>query len=97
MYFLSINAGAQGAIILLTCGPYVVIVNCLGQVLYLGRAPRTKETLPDFCEWCRVIRHPRLFRRLTGCQWTPGFWSVTGFVNLAREVSFGIFSCTNKL
>ena len=20
------------------------------QVLYLGRAPRTKETLPDFCE-----------------------------------------------
>ena len=35
-------------------GPnYVVIVNCLGQVLYLGRAPRTKETLPDFRE-CRV-------------------------------------------
>ena len=41
------------AIILLTCRPCVVIVNCLGQVLYLGRAPRTKEILPDFRE-CRV-------------------------------------------
>ena len=50
---MSIDAGAQVAIILLACRPYVVIVNCLGQVLYLGRAPRTKETLPDFCE-CRV-------------------------------------------
>ena len=36
------------AIILLACGPYVVIVNCLGQVLYLGRAPRIRETLPVF-------------------------------------------------
>ena len=27
------------------------------QVLYLGRAPRTKETLPDFREKCRVTRH----------------------------------------
>ena len=41
------------AIILLACRPCVVIVNCLGQVFYLGRAPRTKETLPDFRE-CRV-------------------------------------------
>ena len=40
MYFVSINAGAQVAIILLACGPCVVIVNCLGHVLYLGRAPR---------------------------------------------------------
>ena len=37
----------------------------------LGRAPRTKETLPNFCEWCRVTRHPRVFRRLTGCQRDP--------------------------
>ena len=49
---MSIDAGAQVAIILLTCRPCVVIVNCLGQVLYLG-APRTKETMPDFRE-CRV-------------------------------------------
>ena len=27
------------------------------QVLYLGRAPRTNETLPDFREKCRVTRH----------------------------------------
>ena len=42
------------------------------QVLYLGRAPRTKETLPDFREKCRVTRHSRVFRRLTGRQRTPG-------------------------
>ena len=47
---MSIDAGAQVVIILLAFGPCVVILNCLGQVLYLGRAPRTKETLPDFSE-----------------------------------------------
>ena len=39
----------------------------------LGRAFRTKETLPDFFEWCQVTRHPRVFRRLTGCQRDPQF------------------------
>ena len=76
IYFVSIDAGAQVAIILLACGPCVAILNCLGQVLYLGRAPRTKETLPDFHEWCRVTRHPRVFRGLTGCQRTPLEWGV---------------------
>ena len=47
---MSIDAGAQVAIILLACGPCVVIVNLLGQVCTLGRAPRTKKTLPDFYE-----------------------------------------------
>ena len=42
------------------------------QVLYLGRAPHTKETLPDFREKCRVLRHSRVFRGLTGSQRTPG-------------------------
>ena len=51
---MSIDARAQVAIILFAIGPCVVILNCLGQVLYLGRAPRTKETLPNFHEWCRV-------------------------------------------
>ena len=50
---------------------------CLGQVLYLGRAPRTKETLPDFPERCRVNRHPQVFRRLTDSQRTPRIWGVT--------------------
>ena len=67
------------AIILLACGPYVVIVNCWDRFCTLGRAPLTKETLPDFREWCRVTRHPRVFRGLTGCQQTPGFWSVTAW------------------
>ena len=50
---------------------------CLGQVLYLGRAPRTKETLPDFCERGQVNRHPRVFRGLTDSQRTPQDWGVT--------------------
>ena len=47
------------------------------KVLYLGRAPRTKETLPDFLKWGRVTQHPLVFRGLTGSQRTPGFWGVT--------------------
>ena len=43
------------------------------QVLYLGRAPHTEETLPDFLKWRRVTRHPLVFRGLTGSHWTPGF------------------------
>ena len=51
------------------------------QVLYLGRALRTKETLPDFLKWRRVTRHPLVFRGLTGSQRTPGFW---GFTKMAQ-------------
>ena len=43
----------------------------------MGRAPRTKETLPDFLKWRRVTRHPLVFRGLTGSQRTPGFWGFT--------------------
>ena len=43
------------------------------QVLYLGRAPRTKETLPNFLKWRRVTPHPLVFCGLTGSQRTPGF------------------------
>ena len=42
-------------------------------VLYLGRAPHTKETLPNFLKWRRVTRPPLVFRGLTGSQRTPGF------------------------
>ena len=64
------------------------------QVLYLGRAPRTKETLPDFREKCRVIRHSRVFRGLTGNQRTPGIWGVTAWyqslgIRIPRELGFG--------
>ena len=62
---------------------YIAYIGLLGQVnaffiqvLYLGRAPRTKETLPDFLKWRRVTRHPLVFRGLTGSQRTLGFWGV---------------------
>ena len=55
------------------------ILDCLGQVnadfiqvLYLGRAPCTKETLPDFLKWRRVTRHPLVFRGLTVVNGPPG-------------------------
>ena len=43
------------------------------QVLYLGRASHTKETLLDFLKWRRVTRHPLVFHGLTSSQRTPGF------------------------
>ena len=59
-----------------------------GRGCILGRAPRTMETLPDFHEWCRVTRHPRIFHGLTGCQWDPRFWGVTGVV---KEINIKIW------
>ena len=64
------------------------------QVFHLGRAPRTKETLPDFLKWRRVNRHPLVFRRLTGSQRTPGFWGVTAWyqnlgIRIPRDLGFG--------
>ena len=60
---------------------HVIIILMFGtgyiQVLYLGRALRTTETLPDFHEKCRVTRHSRVFRRLTGSQRTPEDRGVT--------------------
>ena len=43
------------------------------QVLYLGGAPRTKETLPDFLKWRWVTRYPLVFHELTCSQKTLGF------------------------
>ena len=64
------------------------------QVLILGRAPRTKETLPDFLKWRRVTRPPLVFRGLTGSQRTPEFWGVTAWyqslgIRIPRELGFG--------
>ena len=52
---------------------YWIVWDRYMQVLYLGRAPRTKETLPDFLKWRRVTQRPLVFRGLTGSQRTPGF------------------------
>ena len=78
-------------------GHILYILDCLGQVytgLYLGRAPRTKETLPDFLKWRRVTRPPLAFRGLTGSQRTPGFRGVTAWyqslgIRISRELGLG--------
>ena len=64
------------------------------QLLFLGRAPRTKETLPDLLKWRRVTRPPLEFRGLTGSQRTPGFWGVIAWyqslgIRILREFGFG--------
>ena len=50
---MSIGLWAQVAVLLMDC-----YIGLLGHVIYRlcipGRAPRTKETLPDFREKCRV-------------------------------------------
>ena len=51
---------------------FMQVETCFMQVFYLGRAPRTNETLPDFLKWRRVTRHSLVFRGLTGSQQTPG-------------------------
>ena len=75
--FMSIIHGPSGRF------THIIVILMFGtgymQVLYLDRAPRTKETLPDFHEKCRVTRHSRVFRGLTGSQRTPGFWGVTAW------------------
>ena len=78
---MSISLWAQVAVL-----DILQILDCLGQVnadylqvLYLGRAPRTKETLPDFLKWRRVTRHPLVFCGLTGSQRTPRVWGVTAW------------------
>ena len=56
----------------MVCGPkwpfhsYKCYIGLFGIGLYLGRAPHTKETLPDFLERCRVTRHSRVFPRVDG-------------------------------
>ena len=69
MYFVSIDAGAQVTNyftrMLTRCGHCKLVG--IG-FFTLGRAPRTNETLPNFHEWCRVTRHPRIFHGLPGCQ-----------------------------
>ena len=71
---MGIVVWAQEAVFIHIC--IIVIIGLLGtgfmQVMYLGRAPRTKVTLPDFREKRRVTRYPLVFRGLTGSQRTPG-------------------------
>ena len=65
------------------------------QVLYLGRAHRTKETLPDFREKCRVTRHSRVFRRLTVVNGPPGLGchTLSSYPTTMKFPSNGIMPC----
>ena len=76
---MDIVAWAQEAVFIHICiyCIYLTIWDRYMQVLFLGRVPRTKETLPDFLKWRRVTRPPLVFHGLTGSQRTPGFWGVT--------------------
>ena len=84
---------AQVAVLDIYC-IYWTVWDRFMQVMYLGRAPRTKDTLPDFLKWCRVTRPPLVFRGLTGSQRTPGFWGVTAWyqslgIRIPKELGFG--------
>ena len=72
MYYDEYCYWAQVAVLLM-----YLDIGLLGQVIYRlctkGRAPRTKETLPDFRERCRSPGIHERFRGLTGSQRTPGF------------------------
>ena len=70
--FMSMVLWAK-VVVLLMLLLYWIVGTSYKQVLYLGRAPRTKETLLDFREKCLVTRNSRVFRGLTGSQRTPGF------------------------
>ena len=74
MYFVSIDVGAQVAIILLACGLGVVIVNCLGHVVFWVELPVQRRLCLIFMSG---VGYLQVFRELTGCQRTPGFWGVT--------------------
>ena len=69
---MSINAGNQEVIFTLcSCirdpaWSLMLIGTGYIQVMYLGRAPRTKETLLDFREKCQVTRHSQVFPQVDG-------------------------------
>ena len=91
---MSIVLWAQEAVLLML-GLYWTVWDSFMQVLYLDKALRIKETLPDFLKWRRVTRHPLVFRGLTGSQRTPGFWGVTAWyqslgIRIPRELGLGI-------
>ena len=82
---MSIDAVAQVANILLAYGPCVVIENLLGRVCTLGKAPRTKETLPDFCECLAGYPTSTSIPRVDGLSTGP---PVMGRHNLVSELRY---------
>ena len=56
-----INMGPRGRF-----HSYKCYIEFFGTGLYMGRAPRTKETQPNFRERGRITRHPRVFPWVDG-------------------------------
>ena len=70
------------------------ILDCWDRLCTKGRAPHTKETLPDFRERCRVTRHSRAFPRIDGWSTDPRDLGVTAWyqslgIRIPRELGFG--------
>ena len=61
IYAISYSMGPRGRF-----HSYKCYIGLFGTSLYMGRAPRTKETLLDFRERGRVTRHSRVFPRVDG-------------------------------
>ena len=73
----------------------------------LGRSPRTKETLPDFCEnmdidkwdttvWYRVTRNPQEFHGLTSCQQDPRVLGRRNKTGINTRVKVKLVTCQNE-
>ena len=46
--------------------------------------PVQRRLCPIFVKKCRVTRHSRVFRELTGSKWTPRVWGVPSLVSELR-------------
>ena len=73
---------------------YMYLVNVDWDRCSMGRALRTKETLPDFHEWCQVTRHPLLFPQVDRSSTDLRVWGVTAWyqslgIRIPRELGFG--------
>ena len=74
-------------LLLSMCRPCVVVGT--SYVLWV-ELPVQRRLFPDFREYCRVTRHSRVFRGLTGCQRTPGEWGVTAwYQSLGTHLGLG--------
>ena len=71
---------------------YNIVTGCheIAQVVFWVELPVQRRFFPilvkswvlgkgDSMKWCRVTRHPQIFRGFTGCQWTLGIWGVTAW------------------
>ena len=83
MYFVSIDAGTQVAIILLDVDPvWSLLIVGTGFVPWVEH-PVQRRLCPILVSGVGVTRHPRVFRGLMGCQReTPVFGVTTWYQSL---------------